>query len=181
MNQYYTKSTVYLTQRQKEIFQKFMPYKLSSTIRDILDMILLSDNMIDLTEYNNDPELLGLLYEYRRYLKLSKETYQNREHLRLELYDYLNEKNLPIICARWGHRKAIKICREMIPGFRSLGYTISDRVAEYMILDYIHMVEDTGLDDQAWKEMQINSNPENDEMDENSGYPNGLLTVKGVR
>ena len=173
MNEYYTKSTVYLTQRQKEVLQKLMPYKLSSIIRDILDMIILSDKFIDPNDFNNDPKILGLLYEYRRYLELSEEAYKNRESLRNNLYAYFNEMKIPVICARWGHRKALKICREMIPGFRLEGYSISDRIAESMIVDYVHMIEDTGADDKAW--MQLQSKADYNEDDDN----NGLLTSKG--
>ena len=160
MTEYYTKSTVYLTQRQKEVLQKLMPYKLSSVIRDILDMIILSDKLIDPADFNNDPKILGLLYEYRRYLELSEEAYKNRESLRTNLYSYFNEKGIPLICARWGHRKALKMCREIIPFFRLEGYSISDRVAESMIVDYVHMIEDTGMDDKAWMKMQSNSSPD---------------------
>ena len=178
MNEYYTKSTVYLTQRQKEVLQRLMPYKLSSIIRDILDMIILSDKLIDPNDFNNDPKILGLLYEYRRYLELSEEAYKNRESLRNNLYSYFNEMRIPVICARWGHRKALKTCRELIPEFRLGGYSISDRVAESMIVDYVHMIEDTGMDDRAWMDVQknANANPESSYSDDDSG----LLTNRGV-
>lgn len=152
MEKYYSKTTVYLTKRQKEILTKFMPYKLSGLLRDVLDIILLSDNRISPEDFQNDPELLGLLFEYRRYLNQSRETVRNREALKRVLFEYYDSLSVPYHCAKYGHRSALKTCRKLLPEFRSKGYLISDRIAEDMIVEYVNTVEALGKDDEAWIE-----------------------------
>lgn len=154
MEKYYSKTTVYLTQRQKDIITKFMPYKLSGLLRDVIDIVLLSDKRICPEDFQDDPELLGLLYEYRRYLNQSKETFRNREALKAELYQFFDSQSLPYNCAATGHRAALKMCRSLVKEFRAKGYIISDRLAEDMIVEYVNTVEALGKDDQAWAEWQ---------------------------
>ena len=154
MEKYYSKTTVYLTQRQKDIITKFMPYKLSGLLRDVIDIVLLSDKRICPEDFQDDPELLGLLYEYRRYLNQSKETFKNREALKAELYQFFDSQSLPYNCAATGHRAALKMCRSLVKEFRAKGYVISDRLAEDMIVEYVNTVEALGKDDEAWAEWQ---------------------------
>lgn len=178
MNEYYIKSTVYLSPQQKELIQKFMPYKLSSIVRDVIDIILLSDSLVNQMDFN-DPELLGRLYNYRKYLTESQETYKNREQLRKELYTYFDEvAHVPLTCAKNGHKRALKLCRDVIPYFRSQGNIISDRVAEQMIVEYVHMIEATGKDDQVWTNYQNSKTYE--ELANEDGTHDGLLTNRGL-
>lgn len=178
MNEYYIKSTVYLSPQQKELIQKFMPYKLSSIVRDVIDVILQSDSLVNQMDFN-DPELLGRLYDYRKYLTESQETYKNREQLRKELYTYFDEvAHVPLICARDGHKRALKLCRDVIPYFRSEGNIISDRVAEQMIVEYVHMIEATGKDDQVWMNYQNSKTYE--ALANEDGTHDGLLTKRGL-
>lgn len=155
---YYYRTGVYLTERQKEIINKYMPQKMSQLVRDIIDVIINTDTIINPEDYKNDEEILKLIFNYRNYLKQTNFTYQAREDIREALYEHFTKNHIPIVCARYGHKKAIRVCREMIPGFREQGYLISDRVSEEMIIDYVHMVEDFGLDDQAWEEYQSSPN-----------------------
>ena len=155
MEKYYSKTTVYLTQRQKDLMTKFMPYKLSGLLRDILDVVLIKDNnWISPEDYKDDPELLGLIFEYRRFLDQSQETFKNREALKAELFKFFDSESVPYNCAKAGHRAALKICRYLIKDFRAKGYVISDRLAEDMVVEYVHTIEALGKDDQAWAEWQ---------------------------
>ena len=155
MEKYYSKTTVYLTQRQKDLMTKLMPYKLSGLLRDILDIVLIKDNnWITPEEYKNDPELLGLIYEYRRFLNQSQETFKNREALKAELWKFFDSESIPYNCAKAGHRTALKICRKLITEFRAKGYVISDRLAEDMIVEYVHTIEALGKDDEAWAQWE---------------------------
>ena len=149
------RTTVYLTPKQRDIINRLMPNRMSSLLRDVIDIIIDNDSFIHPEDFKNDPEVLGLLYEYRRYLQQSHDTYVNRENLRRELYKYFDDMRIPFQCSKKnGHKRALKACRDLIPEFRLKGYYISDRVAENMIVDYVHMIHDTGRDDSEWQNYQ---------------------------
>lgn len=152
---YYHRTAIYLTENQKEIMTRFKPQKMSSLVRDIIDVII-NSNMINPSDYSNNPELLALLYNYRRELVLSNATYIEREKIRDLLYKFLTDEHIPLICAQKGHKTAIKTSREYIQKFREIHphLYLSDRVSEDMILDYVNMVENTGIDDKAWENYQ---------------------------
>lgn len=155
MNVMYCKTTVYLDERQKDIINRYMPNKLSSLIRDLIDIIIRKD-LIETELFKDDPEMLSLIVEYKKYLEMSQNAMKNRELLRSELYAFLNQNNVPRICAnKNGEKIGLKTSRNLIPLFREKGYVISDNLANKLIVDYIHMIHATGADDAAWKEYQL--------------------------
>ena len=152
---YYSKTSVYLTKKQKEILTRYMPYKMSSMIRDVIDVILSDEKILGTEELRNNKELRDLIKEYQVYLSRSQETFRHREELRHNLYEFLDLQRIPYISSRKnGHKIAITRCQFYIPAFRNEGYIISDNLAHQLIIDYVHMNEDTGREDAAWQEYQ---------------------------
>lgn len=152
---YYSKTSVYLTKRQKEILTKYMPYRMSSLIRDVIDVILSDEKILEDQELQKNQELKNLIKEYQLYLARSQETFRHREELRHNLYQFLDLQNIPYISSRKnGHKIAITRCQFYIPYFRKEGFIISDNLAHQMIIDYVHMNEDTGREDAAWQDYQ---------------------------
>ena len=152
---YYHRTAIYLTETQKKIISQFLPQKMSSMVRDIIDVII-NSNMINPNDYNDNPEILALIYNYRKELVLSNATYLKREKVREKLYEFFESEHIPLICAQRGHKFAIKTARGYIQKFRETHpeLYLSDRVSENMILDYIYMIENTGIDDAAWQTYQ---------------------------
>lgn len=152
---YYTKTAIYLTPKQKEILTQYMPNRMSSMIRDIVDVILSDDRILDDEELRKNKELRNMIKEYQLYLDRAQETYKNREKLRQDLYQFLDLQRIPYVCSRKnGHKIAINRCEFYLPYFRDEGYVISDRLAHQMIIDYVHMISETGREDAAWQEYQ---------------------------
>ena len=174
MNRYYSKTSIYLDERQKKLINEYMPNKISSMVRDLIDYILFNE-IEGSKEFLEKPELLELFYDYKRYLNESQQTLQQRQKIKKALFDYydsLAEGVVAFILANKGKTSAINYCKLTLPGFREKGFFISDELARELIIEYIHMLHDTGRDDAVWEQRQKEYESKYNTIPEYGGFNN---------
>jgi len=167
MNRYYSKTSIYLDERQKKLINKYMPNKISSMVRDIIDYILFNE-IEGSKEFLEKPELLESFYEYKRYLQDSQQTLAQRQAMKKTLFDFFDSLAggsgvVAFVLANRGKYAAIDYCKKSLSIFRANGNYISDDFAHELIVEYVHMLHDTGRDDTVWAQRQeqyMNEYPE---------------------
>lgn len=156
MNRYYTKTSIYLDDRQKKLINEYLPYKMSSFVRDILDYVLFKE-IEGSPEFMAKPELFELFYEYKQYLQKNNITLEQRQKIKKELFDFydsLADGVVAFVLANKGKNAAISYCKQTLEAFRNKGYYISDELARELIIEYVRMLHDTGKDDEVWERRQ---------------------------
>ena len=156
MNRYYTKTSIYLDDRQKKLINEYLPYKMSSFVRDIIDYLLFKE-IEGSPEFMAKPELFDLFYEYKQYLQKNNITLEQRQKIKKELFDFydsLADGVVAFVLANKGKNAAIYYCKQSLEAFRNKGYYISDELARELIIEYVRMLHDTGKDDEVWERRQ---------------------------
>ena len=158
MNRYYSKTSIYLDERQKKLINQYMPNKISAMVRDIIDYVLFNE-IEGSKEFLEKPELLETFYEYKRYLQDSQQTLKQQQEMKKKLFSYYDSLAngsdvVAFVLSNKGKYDAIYYCKQTLSGFRDSGNFISDEFAHELIVEYVHMLHDTGRDDAAWAKHQ---------------------------